>query len=255
MVSERFEVRWERELDTLTAAVEYPATPAIGPRVMAAVVAQPTAPRPALRWTPRFAVAAALTLLVVLATLAVPSTRTAVGEFFGLVEGERIEVLPTLPPEVAPTVLPTPPPLESLGTPFTLEELTAAAGFEPVRPNDAEPNALYLVDFDGVPIAVLQYDDYDLWQTRETGFGYFSKGVPPTSFIDTPQVGSNFGYWISGGSYVVRFINADGDEVIGSERTIDRNTLIWRGDRSNVFYRLETSLPLEAALAIAEALP
>ena len=255
MTDHRTGLNWETQIDAAASAVAYPDTPDLAAGVLNAVRSEPSAPRPALGWTPRFAVAAALALLVLTATIAIPSARTAVGEFFGLVEGERIEVLPTPSPGASPTALPTPAPLASLGAPFTLEELEAAVGFAPALPNGEAPNAVYLVDYDGVLVAVLQYDDYDVWQARDTDYGYFGKGVPITNTITTPRIGAEFGYWISGGSYVVRFINADGNEVIGSERTIDRNTLIWRSDASAIFYRLETSLPLDEAIAVAEELP
>lgn len=254
MTSERLDGRWEAHLDEVAAAVDYPVTPDLGQSVLAAIEGEPASRRPALGWAPRFAVAAALAVLFLVATIAVPSARTAVGEFFGLVEGERIEVLPTPLPGVSPTALPTAAPIESFGTPFTLEAVATAVGFEPAFADGQPPDAVYLVDYEGVAVAVLQYTDYDLWQTRATDYGYFGKGVPVTNTIETPDVGGQFGYWISGGSYVVRFINADGEEVVGSRRTIDRNTLIWQGG-SGTFYRLETSLTLDEALAIGAGLP
>jgi len=253
MTSERMDTIWEAHLDEATASVDYPATPDLGRSVLAEL-SRAASPRPARGWSPRFALAAAIALVVLVATIAIPSTRTAVGEFFGLVEGERIEVLPTPPPGVLPTPLSTAAPIASFGSPFTLAEVTRAIGFEPTLPNDESPRAVYLVDYEGVTVAVLQYDDFDLWQTRETDYGYFAKGVPVTNVLETPQVNGQFGYWISGGSYVVRFINSDGDEVIGSQRTIDRNVLIWRS-ASNTFYRLETSLPLEETVTIGARLP
>jgi hypothetical protein len=255
MTNERRDERWDAHLGQLASSIDFPPTPDLGSSVLGAVRRESAPPGPALGWAPRFAIAAVLALLVLSATVAIPSARTAVGEFFGLVEGERIEVLPTPPPGATPTALPTPPPLASLGAPFTLEEIAVATGFIPVLPGEEAPRASYLVDYEGISVAVLQYEEYDLWEARNTGFGYFSKTVPQGNVIETPAVGEQFGYWISGGEYVVRFINADGDEVVGSERTIDRNTLIWHSPGSNIFYRLETSLSLEQALVIAEALP
>jgi hypothetical protein len=255
MTSERFDTRWAAELDEAGRAVAFPATPEFTSNVLAAVRREPARPRSALGWAPRFAVAAVLALLVLTATIAIPSARTAVGEFFGLVEGERIEVLPTPRPGASATVLPTPPPLASLGAPFTLDEIAGIVGFEPALAGGEAPDAVFLVDYEGTSIAVLQYEEYDLWQTRDTGFGYFGKSVPTANVIATPRIGEDFGYWIAGGGYVVRFIDASGDEVIGSERTIDRNTLIWLSRGSGVFYRLETTADLEEAIALAVTLP
>lgn len=254
MTSERMDAIWETRLDEVATSIGYPTTPNVGVTVMAAVGRTQTTAPSARGWAPRFAIAAAVVMVILVATLAVPSTRTAVGEFFGLVEGERIEILPTPPPGATPTLLPTAAPIASFGTPFTLEEVATAVGFEPAFVDGEEPEAVYLVDYDGVAVAVLQYEDYDVWQTRTTDYGYFGKVVPVTNVIETPNVGGQFGYWISGGSYIVRFINSDGDEVVGSRRTIDRNVLIWQGP-SRTFYRLETSLTLDEALAIGAALP
>ena len=254
MTSRRVDTIWETHLDKVAGTVNYAATPNLGSAVVAAVSREPIAARRARGWTPRFAAAVVLALFLVVATISIPSARTAVGEFFGLVEGERIEVLPAPSPGTAPTLLPTAAPIESLGSPFTFRELATAIGFEPTLVNDEPPEAVYLVDYEGVMVAVLQYEDFDLWQTRATDFGYFGKGVPVTNVIETPSVDGQFGYWISGGSYVVRFINPEGEEVIGSRRTIDRNVLIWRG-ATGTFYRLETSLAMENAVAIGATLP
>ena len=51
----------------------------------------------------------------------------------------------------------------------------------------------------------------------------------------------------------VSFFDAEGALVAGSERTVERNALIWR--REERFFRLETKLPFEEALVIAESLP
>ena len=251
----RLDARWVSHLDETATAVRYPATPDLSDDVMATIRTDRVRPHAAHGWPARFAAAAVLALFILAATIAVPSARTAVGEFFGLVEGERIEVLPDPPPGVSPTVRPTPPPLADLGTRFTLDQLQAAIGFPPALPEGGPPNAMFLVNYEGLRIAVLQYEQYDLWQTKTTGYGYFNKGVPPATAIETPRIGDTFGYWISGGGRVVRFVNDDGDEVIGSQRTVDRNTLIWRDVDSGVFYRLETSLSLDQALAIVQQLP
>jgi hypothetical protein len=254
MTSHRFESAWETHLDEVAGRANYPATPDLERAVIAAVSREPSEAHPARGWTPRFAVAAALALFLLVATIAIPQTRTAVGEFFGLVEGERIEILPAPSPGISPTALPTAARIESFGAPFTFREVATAIGFEPALVNGEPPDAVYLVDYQGVAVAVFQYPDFDLWQTRTIDYGYFGKSVPVTNVIETPRVGERFGYWISGGSYVVRFINADGEEVIGSRRTIDRNALIWLSD-AGTFYRLETSLSLEEALAIGATLP
>lgn len=273
----------ERRLDELLSqaggAVEYPATPELSGEVLR-VVGDEAIPR-AGRGAPRFALAAAaLVVALILGSLALPPTRTAIGEFFGLVEGERIEIVPTASPTAVPTATetaasasaspsptrtatPTPTPtatprppsvLEDIGESTTLSEAAELAGFEPLLPAGAgSPVAVYLVSYDDFPVIVLQYEQFDVWQAYGTGFGYFSKGVSTAAVIETPQVDGGFGYWVESGGHIVRFFDAAGEPVAGSERTVVGNALIWRhGER---FFRLESDLSLEEALAIAESLP
>ena len=61
-------------------------------------------------------------------------------------------------------------------------------------------------------------------------------------------------YWISGGPHFVRFIGRSGTPVAGSERTVSRNTLVWRGP-GGTNDRLEIDGTLEQALEIANSLP
>jgi hypothetical protein len=275
----------ERRLDELLSqavgAVEYPSTPELSGGVLRAVRSE-AVPR-AGRGAPRFALAAAAVVVaLILASLALPPTRTAISEFFGLVEGERIEVIPTATPTIPPTATPaaaaspseiptrtasptptaTPPPrtptppvkLEDIGKPTTLAEAAALAGFQPLLPASAgDPVAVYLVTYRDLPVIVLQYEQFDLWQAFGTGFGYFQKSVEPETVIETPEVANSFAYWVESGGHIVSFFDAEGEPVAGSERTVDRNALIWR--YSERFFRLETKLPFEEALAIAESLP
>lgn len=273
------EGRWERFLDGEAAAVAYPATPELRSAVLAAVVALP-ATVGAGRWAwsggapRRVALAAAAVLVVVAATLAVPSSRTAVGEFLGLVEGERIEVVPSTPtavataagtsevgasgvgsPSVTPWPTPTRHPLATFGDPVSFGEVERALRFVPALVDGELPVSVYLLDYESTLVVVLSYPAFDLWQARDTGFGYFSKGPILSDWISTPAIGERFGYWIEGGSYMVRFVDEEGEVVAGSERTVDRNTLIWQGPESGRYYRLESGLSLEEAVGIAEQLP
>lgn len=283
MASPLTERRIDELLEEAGAAVEYPATPHLGGSVLAAVASE-QAPR--ATWpTRRLALAAAaVAVLALVVSLALPPSRAAIGEFFGLVEGERIErATPTPPPKLAPTaeaapaavvtplastratstVTPSPtrtsaptatPPsrLEDVGESTTLGEAEAAAGFEARLPRGAgEPVAVYLVRYEKFPVIVLQYRDFDLWQADGTGFGYFSKTVPPETVIKTPTVAGDIAYWVESGGHIVSFFDAEGEAVAGSERTVDRNALIWR--RGTRYFRLESRLSLDEAVTIAES--
>ena len=279
------EGRWERFLDGEAAAVAYPATPELRSAVLSAVAVGGRAGggwRDARGWAPRrVALATAAVLVALAATLAWPSSRTAVGEFLGLVEGERIEVVPSTPtaatetseagagaagtsevgasgvgsPSVTPWPTPTRHPLATFGDPVSFAEVERALRFVPALVDGELPVSVYLLDYESTQVVVLSYAEFDLWQARDTGFGYFSKGPIPSDWISTPAIGERFGYWIEGGSYLVRFVDEEGEVVAGSERTVDRNTLIWQGAESGRYYRLESGLSLEEAVGIAERLP
>jgi len=277
----------EQRLDELLAeaqdAVEYPATPNLGGRVLATVASEPSG---GATWpVRRFAMAAVVAVVVALVvSLSAPPTRTAIGEFFGLVEGERIEratatpqptlestqpsaVAPTANPAPtssvtpAPTPSPTPPRtpkpptrLEDIGEPTTLAEAEAEAeaGFGARLPRGArEPVAVYLVRYQEFPVIVLKYEAFDLWEAFGTGFGYFSKTVPAEAVIETPEVAGNVAYWVESGGHIVSFFDAEGEPVAGSERAVDRNALIWR--EGTTYFRLESRLSPEEARAIAES--
>lgn len=255
MTAERHGAWEEQLLAEVAAAIEWPPTPELRTRVVAAIATRPAARRPWARPALVFAAAAALALALL---LAVEPARTSVAEFFGLVEGDRIEFLPTPAPGVSPTALPTPIGIEETGVPSSLEALARRTGFEHALPEGAgDLEGVYLVGYNGFAVGVLQYERLDLWQARGTDFGAFGKNVPQGTIIETPRVGEGVddgvGYWIESGGHIVRFFDAEGREVAGSQRTVDRNTLIWRG--AETFYRLETDLPLEDALAIARSLP
>lgn len=249
------ELTLERLLQRGARATVYPSTPALRQRVVAALVAdgaRATADRrsPRLAWA--YALAAAA-IVAIGALLAVPASRSAVADFFGI-EGSDVKVLPTPAAGVTPTPFPTPVELEHFATPTSIEGAAAALGYEPAVPSvDEEPLETYVLDYFGVPVAILHYERFDLWQTGLGEIGVFEKGVNQGTVIDEFTVSEQPARWISGGNHIVRYIGSDGREVNGSQRTVDRNTLIWRTPYA--FYRLETSLSKTDAIRIAESLP
>ena len=272
MTSPLTEQRLDELLAEASVAVEYPATPDLGSSVLAAI-GREVPPTTSRRMQRLAMAAAAVVVLAILGSLAAPPTRTAIGEFFGLVEGERIERLPTAtraptvtqPAAIAPSVSatatatatttdPTPPStLDGIGKPTTLVEAEEATGFEAPLPAAAgEPVAVWLVRYEDFPVIVLEYEQFDLWQASGTSFGYFGKFVQWETVVETPEVDGSVGYWVESGGQIVSFFDAEGDLVPGSERTVERNALIWR--RGERFFRLETGLPFEEALVIAESL-
>jgi hypothetical protein len=256
-MSDQPAARWEAVLlADAGSAFSYPATPDIEAGVRLRLALVPTA-LPAWRG-PIVARAAAVALALVagLALVVVLSrdVRDVVADFLGLaVEGERIEILPTPRPGETPTPLPTPRTLESFATPTTLESAAARLRFAPALiPGIEQAKAVYIVDYLGLAVVVVQYERSDLWETNGAIFekGVFGKGV---QVIEQVTVNGQPAYWISGGSHIVRVIGSDGREVAGSERTVTRNTLVWRSAGFN--YRLETELSEAEALGVAVSLP
>lgn len=81
--------------------------------------------------------------------------------------------------------------------------------------------------------------------------GYFEKIVDSGTTLTTISVDGVTGYWISGASHEIVFIDAQGQPVFDSRRSV-ADTLLWA--RDGVTYRLESGLGRAATLAIADAM-
>lgn len=221
-------LRWEEELLVASAGrMSWPATPDVSARVLARIaeaggatpagLPTPTAElrgRPRRRGleggggfgglgaAPRCVAFAAVALLVaaVLVVLSVPGTRTAVAEFFGLVEGYRIERVPAVASPTMGSASSTPAPtptatlLRDVAQQVTLQEAVRRVGFEPALPAvvaGLEP-AVYVLDtgFGASQVAttILRYPTFDLWQARIAGRAFVGKSVPEGRVIETPSV-------------------------------------------------------------------
>ena len=274
----------EQLLTRAAAAFAYPATPQLATGVLARIGAG-VAPKPAVgahrglvtRGLAAAAIAALVTFAAVLVTWR--DAREAVADFLGLaVEGEQIRILPTPVPGVTPTAFPPDHPLDSYATPTTLLGARDRVGFDPQLPLTGEvPIGVYTIDYQGTPVLVLDYGRFVLWEVRDlvVDKGVFDKTVPqptPTPYPPGPglfekglfdkrtarlaesTVQGRPAYWISGGPHFVRFLGRDGTPVAGSERTVSRNTLVWRGP-GGTNYRLEIDGTLDQALEIGNSLP
>jgi hypothetical protein len=239
----------ERLLQRSAAATAYPATPALRGHVLAGIAA-PTTARATRR--PVFALAAiAIVALALGVALALPTSRSAIADFFG-VEGAKIERLPTTAPGVTPTPLPTSSDPASIATPVIIDEVQFITGFRPASPRGAGmPLAVYVKPYGAESVAILRYDTYDLWEMRPRDVS-IGKGLPEGVIERDTLVGGRAAYWIEGGPHVARLFG-DAGVVPGSERTVARDTLIWRTDFA--LYRLETTLSQAEAIRVAETLP
>ena len=237
----------ERLLSQTSRDTSYPATPDLASRVVLNVQAPAPLPEGARR--PAAALILAAAALLVVAVLSVAPGREAVARLFG-VEGSEITVV-TPVPGVTPTPLPAARPLEAVLKPVPLTELQEQVDFEAAVPAlDETPDAYYVI-YGDQRVAVLSYDEFDLWQTellQGASFGKLSDRMP----VET-EVGPYPAVWFSGGPHLVWYAELPGRTFLSSERTVERNTLIWRTE--TLFYRIETDLPLNDVVRIVERLP
>ena len=251
--------RLEQILAQAAHDVAYPPTPALTDRVHAAIAGDLPPARPARQARLRMAYAAlAVASLTFGIALAISPSRTAIADFFGLLDGEQVEFLPDVESGEA---LPPPVSVPEIAVPAPLEAAADLAGFPLALPaGQGEPRAVYFIEAylrqafgvaGSTVVVVLEYERFDLWQTR--GPGYFVKGVPFDVRIATTEVNDAPAYWIESEGHTLRLVDADGTTVPGSQRTVIRNVLIWRGAETH--YRLEGDLTRSQALVIARSLP
>ena len=214
--------------------------------------------------------AAALVVAILVlgsATAISPSVRSAVASFFGLDDIEVVRV------ETPPTVLPSskvPAGFEAVAGAITLAEARSAAEFSigtPSYPEDlGEPIAVYLQDLQPGQQLVLVYESrpglglqptdesdtlFTVFQFKTEG-GIFRKVIYPETLVEELTVGGAKALWFEGTSHILQYRDAQGNHRIEFERTVEGNTLAW--EVGDVTYRLETSLPKEEAVKIAESM-
>ncbi len=194
---------------------------------------------------------------LIVAALAIGPSRDAIARLFG-VEGSRIEFLPTPLPGETPTPFPSPTPTSTPGAhaiaPVDLAKVPELAGFEPALPDVEDPRLNSVLEFyGGQAVLMHHYTRFDVWETQLRQDAGFGKGVPEGGIVEEVEVGGVPGLWLTGAPHYVYYFAANGLTYAESERVITRNTLVWRTDA--FFYRIETDLPLEEAIAIALTLP
>ena len=256
---------FEKRLVSIATGLDYPRTPDIAGSVMARL-------RPATR--SRFIsrrLTWSLTIILILfsSLMLIPPARAAIIEFIqiGVVRIFGAEPTPPVPIEEIPstmmpvTATPVPtlpsliPMLENLAGEMTLEEAGQTVDYPillPSYPPDlGQPDRVFVQDADGDMTVLVWVDpqqpDEVLMSLHFLPAGSWAiKKIEPT-FIQETTVSGQRAIWAIG-PYPIRLYNGD----LQFMRLIDGHVLIW--EKGTITYRLETDLPLEEAIKIAESL-
>lgn len=256
---------FENRLHSIAAGMEYPHTPEITGFVAARI-----RPKAKPRYTSKALVWSLVSVLIFLSSLMlIPPARAAIIEFIriGIV---RIFPRPTeipltsTPQSQAPVTA-----IPGLNALPMLEDLRRFAGERtlsearelvpssvplrlPTYPSElGVPNRVFVQEADGVIVILVWLDPaqpermlMSLHRIPETSW-MIQKFEPEV--IEVTSVNGQLAVWTVG-PYPIMLSNGESDYV----RMIDGNVLIW--EENGITYRLETSLPLEEAVRIAESL-
>ena len=235
----------ERDLVALGAALDYPPTPDLAPRVRSRLEER----RPVFGLGLRRGLAFALVVLVVAvgALMAVPSTRSAILGWLGIngVAIERVETLPEVQPGAE---------LE-LGEPVSREEAARRAGHRVRIPAElGPPDGVYVRRAFPVEVVSLVYvegdePEYVLTQFRGGLREVLVKKVvqPGTRVVPVTLAGAP-GYWVEGAPHGVAWVDEDG-MVHEEELALAGNVLLWQD--GGLTFRLEGAETLNEALRVA----
>ena len=282
-MSKRIGQPWEDRLRDTARALHYPSTPDLARDVIARLRGGRAGARPrGVGSGPRLRIGLVVLALFVLSLLAVPDVRATIGTWLRLGAVEIVVPTPTPPeqqgqaPPMAPTALPgiemlpalTPTPhpqpastplasVLDLAGEMTLEEAAGRVGFPiklPTYPQDLGPPDRVFVQELGGPIAVLVWlepgtRDQVRMSLHLLGFDTFARKLANefTQLAETPVNGER-ALWMVG-PHMLSFYEhrSEGPQ----NRLVTGHVLIW--EDAGTTYRLETELPLDEAVRIAES--
>ena len=258
----------ERDLEGLTSADRFPPTPDIARAVRQRIEGETGgAARMPLLGALRLGRGMALALL---ALVALAGTVIAAGLVIGGLRIVFVDELPSIPPTASASATARggePGGSLGLGEPSTVDEASERAGFEvllPSSPRLARPDAVYFSPTVAEGMVSLVYGEREGMEAGADGVAVLvtqfradvpgalvKKVVESGSDVQAVRVGESDGFWISGGPHVFLYREPSGD--IGEERMrLVGNTLIWQ--RDGLLLRLESDLPLEDAIELAESI-
>lgn len=252
--------QWSREFP-------YPATPDIAGAVHQRLKAKPSPSffhRTRLAWV-------AIVILVFVAMMAVPSVRAQVLEFLqiGAIRIFLSESTPMVTPDTSPeetgsqlimtaTPISQPavyPSIADLAGETTLDEAQNELDFPiqlPTYPSDlGNPDRIFLQDFEGPAVLLVWLEPDQPEQIRMNllilGPDVFAQKGAPTLIAET-SVNGQRAIWTEG----PHFLYLGGSMYQTVTLVVEGNILVWEQD--GLTYRLETDLPLEEAVKVAESL-
>lgn len=287
--------RLERALVRAGRAVDYPPTPAIAARARQALTSEaahpssmPSAGNRLLTQQSRrvmLTLAAAIVLALAL-LLALPEAREAVAQFLGL-RGLRIFYVTPTPSSPLTTATPLPggggqtpsTATRAAGTPtptvqpfalcceMSLHEAQVRARFKlRVPPAENVSRVYYQSVYNNGEQVVMLFGDpehprFTLYQAQRWIYGKLvdgalGKGIGPATLLQETVVDGQRALWFSGAPHVVMVLDAHGEPIYSTARTVDANTLVWEtgNDYDGIIYRVETKLSLEDAVRFAASL-
>jgi len=257
------EFEFEKKIHLIVKEMEYPRMPDIAGAVMTRLH-----PVPHSRFIYR-RLAWSLTIILVLLSslMLIPTVRAVVIEFIqiGIVRifPRTVEQITTtvpgyvtqdtaVPSDSSPLLIPF---LDRIAGETDLIDAQKKAPypiFLPAYPADiGQPNRVYVQDAEGVMTILVWVDpgqpEHVTMSLHFIPVGHWAINKFGPVVIQATEVNSQQAIWAEG---PYPLIMQNGDLFV--ERLIDGHVLIWEGD--NITYRLETELPLEEAIRIAESL-
>jgi len=239
----------EQRLRELGSQIEFPETPPLASTLD--LRPAPARARPSRRTLRVLAIACVLLLLAVGTAFAVPASRNAILDWLGL-RGVTIERVVSLPSVPATSDL-------ALGDPVSLEEARALVELDVLVPETlGEPDEVYVDQTTPGGRATLVYRDSHggiaalLTEFRgDLAPELIGKLVDANAQAQAVTVtGGEQGVFLSGGPHLVFYRDANGD-IREETLRLAGNTLLWQ--RGDVLLRLESALPLEEALEVAQS--
>jgi hypothetical protein len=238
----------ELALVELGRSIEFPPTPDLASRVRERIAAERPPRRSLLPARRTLVIALAVAAVAIGALMAVPGTRAAILEFFGIrgVAIERVETLPTVPTKVN----------LNLGDPVTLERARELADFDVVVPEAlGDPDEVYFSDFPPGGMVSFVYGSSEepralLTQFRATFEDTFLKKLEVTTNVEHVGVNDQPGVFLSGPPHVFGYLDSRGQYREETMRLVG-NVLLW--ERRPLTLRLEGDLSLDEALEIARS--